>query len=78
MRKNILMPEEMFVKLVKYFLMEDVALEKEISIFLRKKLDQLVMHDLYSKYKTGASEEERKKAIDKYLDRRGMPASFRY
>ena len=32
MRKNILMPEEMFVKLVKYFLMEDDALEKEISI----------------------------------------------
>ena len=78
MRKNILIPEEMFVKLVNYFLMEDVALEKEISIFLKKKLDKLVMHDLYSKYKTGASEEERKKAIDKYLDRRGMPASFRY
>ena len=36
MRKNILIPEEMFVKLVNYFLMEDVALEKEISIFLKK------------------------------------------
>ena len=78
MRKNFLVPEEMFVKLVKYFLMEDDAFGKEISIFLEKKLDQLVMHDLYSKYKTGASEEERKKAIDKYLDRRGVPASFRY
>ena len=78
MRKNFLVPEEMFVKLVKYFLMEDDAFGKEISIFLEKKLDQLVMHDLYSKYKTGASEKERKKAIDKYLDRRGVPASFRY
>jgi len=78
LRKNILISEGLFVKLVKFFLLEDDAPKKEISEYLEQKLNQLVMHDLYSKYKTGVTEDERKKAIDEYLDRRGVPASFRY
>jgi len=78
LRKNILISEELFVKLLKFFLLEDDAPKKEISEYLEQKLNQLVMHDLYSKYKTGATEDERKKAIEAYLDLRGVPASFRY
>jgi len=51
LRKNILISEELFVKLLKFFLLEDDAPKKEISEYLEQKLNQLVMHDLYSKYR---------------------------
>ena len=43
-----------------------------------KKLDALVMRELYTKYKTATSEEEREKARREYLDKRGVPESFRW
>jgi uncharacterized protein YnzC (UPF0291/DUF896 family) len=45
---------------------------------LDQKVDKLINHDLYSKYKTGATEEEREKARQEYLDRIGMRSSFRW
>ena len=45
---------------------------------LEKKLDALVMRELYTKYKIAPSEEEREKARREYLDRRGVPESFRW
>jgi hypothetical protein len=41
-------------------------------------LDALVRHELYEKYKTAPTEEEREKARQEYLDRRGVPDSFRW
>ena len=45
---------------------------------LEAKLDALVMRDLYSKYKTAATEEEREQARKEYLDKRGVPEKFRW
>ncbi len=78
MRKNIQITEDIFKKLVMFFLMGETASGHEIEVYLNEKLDRLVMHDLYSRYKTDPSEEERRKAIDSYLDKRGVPQSFRY
>ena len=50
----------------------------EIKKDLEKKLDALVMRELYTKYKTAPSEEEREKARREYLDKRGVPESFRW
>ena len=50
----------------------------EIQKGLEKKLDALVMRELYTKYKTTPSEEEREKARLEYLDKRGVPKSFRW
>ena len=36
------------------------------------------MHELYEKYKTAPSEEEREKARQEYLDRRGVHPDFRW
>lgn len=38
----------------------------------------LVLRELYGKSKTAPTEEEREKARQEYLDRRGIPDSFRW
>lgn len=78
MRKNVQITEDMFKKLVMFFLMGETNTSHEIEAYLEDKLDRLVMHDLYSRYKTDPSGDERRKAIDRYLDKKGVPDSFRY
>jgi hypothetical protein len=51
---------------------------KRITVAVKKKLDALMKHELYSLYKAGASEEIRKKARDEYLDAAGIMESFRW
>ena len=76
--KNVQISEELFVALMRYFLLEQEELYPEIKKGLEKKLDALVMRELYTKYKTAPSEEEREKARREYLDKRGVPESFRW
>ena len=41
-------------------------------------LQTMVMRDLYGKFKIAPTEEERERARKEYLDRRGVPESFRW
>ena len=66
------------MQLLWFHLMEDVDCENEIKQELEKKLDKMVMRDLYGKFKTAPTEEEREQARKEYLDRRGVPESFRW
>ena len=66
------------MQLLRVHLMEDVDCETEIKRELEKKLDKMVMRDLYGKFKTAPTEEEREQARKEYLDRRGVPESFRW
>ena len=45
---------------------------------LEQKLDSLVRHELYAKYKTAPTQEERENARQEYLEKRGVPDSFRW
>ena len=76
--KNIQISEELFFALVKYHLLEMDDVYPEIKKGLEKKVDALVMRELYTKYKTAPTEEEREKARREYLDKRGVPDSFRW
>lgn len=76
--KNVQISQELFIALMKHFLLEQEELLPEIKKGLEKKLDALVMRELYTKYKTAPSEEEREKARLEYLDKRGVPESFRW
>ncbi len=76
--KNVQIPYELFFQLMKYHLMEDESCETDIRRGLEKKLDALVMHELYTKSKMAVTEEEREKARKEYLDRRGVSESFRW
>ncbi len=76
--KNVQISYELFAALIRYHLVEDDSCADEIRRGLEKKLDSMVRHELYAKYKTAPTEEEREKARKEYLDKRGVPDSFRW
>ena len=76
--KQVQIPQELFVLLIRYHLLEDDSHVDEIKIGLEKKLDAMVLRELYGKVKTAPTEAEREKARQEYLDRRGIPDSFRW
>ena len=76
--RNVQISEELFVNIVKYFLLEQEENLPDICRGLEKKMDALVSRELYTKYKTTPNEVEREKARREYLDRRGIPESFRW
>ena len=76
--KSVQIPYELFFQLLQYFLMDNYDGEEIIRSGLEKKLDAMVMRELYTKYKTAPTEEEKEKARKEYLDRRGVPESFRW
>ena len=75
---NVQISQELFMQLIRFHLVEDESCEKEIKQGLEKKLDSLVQHELYGKFKTAPTQEEREKARQEYLDRRGVLDSFRW
>ena len=76
--KNVMVPEELFGKLLKYHLLDQKQEEDDIRKGLEKKLDAMVNREVYSKFKTAPTEEEREKFRQEYLDRKGMQESFRW
>ena len=52
--KNVQIPYDLFVALVEYHLGYDDEYEDEIRQGLEQKLDALVRHELYAKYKTAS------------------------
>ena len=76
--KSVQISQELFMQLLRFHLMEDVDCETEIKRELEKKLDKMVMRELYGKFKTAPTEEEREQARKEYLDRRGVPERFRW
>ena len=76
--KNVMVPEELFGKLLKYHLLDQKQEEDDIRKGLEKKLDAMVSREVYSKFKTAPTEEEREKFRQEYLNRKGMHGSFRW
>ena len=76
--RNVQIPYELFLQLLQYFLIDNYDGEEKIRLGLEKKLDAMVMRELYTKYKTASTEEEKEKARKEYLDRRGVPENFRW
>ena len=71
-------PYDLFVALVEYHLAYDDDYAEEIRQGLERKLDALVRHELYAKYKTAPTAEEREQARQQYLDKRGVFPDFRW
>ena len=65
--RNVQIPYELFFQLLQYFLMENYESEEIIRQGLERKLDTMVNRELYSKYKTAPTEEEREKSRQEYL-----------
>lgn len=75
--KQVQIPQELFMLLLQYHLMEDDGHGDKIKMGLERKLDSMVLRELYGKSKTAPTEIEREKARKEYLDRRGIPDNFR-
>ena len=76
--KSVQIPYELFFQLLQYFLMDNCDGEEIIRSGLEKKLDAMVNREMYSKFKTAPTEEEREKFRQEYLDRKGIQESFRW
>ena len=65
--RNVQIPYELFFQLLQYFLMENYVDEESIRKGLEKKLNAMVDRELYSKYKTAPTEEEREKSRHNHI-----------
>ena len=78
MQKNVQISNELFMDLIRYHLLDFTENGAEIRKGLERKLNAMSDRELYKKYKTAETEEEREEARQKYLDSRGIPESFRW
>ena len=76
--KNVQVPQQLFMKLLRYHLLDDDSCTEDVKKGLEQKMDTMVERELYTKSKTAPTEEEREKARQEYLDRRGIQADFRW
>ena len=77
--RNIQIEYSSFLDLISYaFLHEDSDDPgyQRITAAFRRKLEAMERHDLYSLYKSGASEDIRRKAREEYLDMLGIRDAF--
>ena len=76
--KNVQISQELFFDLVRFHLLEREELSIEIQKGLEAKLEAMVKRELYTKYKTAPTEEEREQARKEYLDKVGIHKNFRW
>lgn len=79
--KKVQIPINLLYDLFKVHLLdqEDAQTRERIKTNLEKKLDALVMHEIYTKSKDRTlSPEEREVARIQYLDMRGIKGDFRH
>ena len=76
--KNVQIPHELFMKLLRYHLLDDDSCTEDVKKGLEQKMKTMVERELYTKSKTAPTEEEREKVRQEYLDRRGIQADFRW
>lgn len=76
--KNVQIPQELFMKLLRYHLLNDDSCTEDVKKGLEQKMNTMVERELYTESKTAPTEEEREKARQEYLNRRGIQADFRW
>ncbi|MCM1561075.1 MAG: complexin-2 [Butyrivibrio sp.] len=78
--KSVQIPEKLFVEIAQYFFLDQrgSGMEKSIVKGISDKLEAVVRHDLYTKYKTAPTPEQQEQARLEYLDKAGIPDDFRW
>ncbi|MBR5597595.1 MAG: complexin-2 [Lachnospiraceae bacterium] len=74
--KNIQISEELFLALIKYHLLEMEEFSGKIKKGLEDKLEAMTKRELYTRYKTAPTAEEKEKARQEYLKKVGMHKDF--
>ena len=76
--KQVQISEDLFLSLIKYHILEYYNEEEKIVEGLQQKLDSVINRNLYTKYKSDLTEQEKEKARQEYLARKGIHSSFRW
>lgn len=76
--KNVQISSQLFFNLIRFHLLEMEEVLPEINKDLKQKIEALARRELYTKYKTAPTEEERENARQEYLDKVGMHRDFRW
>ena len=76
--KNVQVPQQLIMKLLRYHLLDDDSCTDDVKKGLEQKMNTMVKRESYTKSKTAPTEEEREKARQEYLDKRGIQADFRW
>jgi hypothetical protein len=79
--KQIQIPEALYTQMCAFVLMEDFRTEqnyKTIEKGIYDKIDRQIEHDLYTKYKSAPTKEQKEQARKEYLNRKGIKPSFRW
>ena len=76
--KNVQIPQELFMKLLRYHLLDDDSCTEDVKKGLEQKMKTMVERELYTKSTAAPTEEEREGARQEYLDTRGIQADFRW
>ncbi len=76
--KKVQISWDLFMLLIRYFLFESYDTYDEIKLLVEQKLDAMERRELYTKYKTSDSQEEKETARNKYLDKKGYHKDFRW
>ena len=77
-KSQMQIPKDLLLALFQYHLAGNEEYLPEIEKALMEKLDSMVKRQLYTTFKTAPTEEEREKARQEYLDKCGIPESFRW
>ena len=76
--KNIQIPQELFIRLIRFHLFDTDEDADLIKKGLEDKMERLARHEIYSKFKTAPTEEEKEKARQDYFDMVEMHRDFRW
>jgi hypothetical protein len=75
-------PNTLWFDLLRYHLIGEGEYDEATAERIRNGICDVIeaqtRHALYTKYKTSPTEKEREKARQEYLDRAGIPSSFRW
>jgi hypothetical protein len=79
MAKTVQIDFKLFIELYRSIVLEDESADfQHIKQELESKFQKMINHELYSKYKTAATDEEREQARQEYLESVGIPKNFRW
>lgn len=77
--KEVKISKELFVKLVKLFLLGDNSQYADCKTGIQDKFDKMYRRELYTIYSnTDLSPQEREQARQAYLESKGIPKNFRW
>lgn len=79
MDKQVKISKELFVKLVKLFLIGDNSQYTDCKAGIQNKFDKMYRRELYTIYSNKElSPQEREQARQTYLEAKGIPENFRW